>query len=404
MRQIRIALVGLGGYAGSYVSLLTQPGLDAVFCAVIDPYARQAAAYAQIAGLGIPVYDTLQQFYEKQQAELVIISTPVHLHYAQAMAAMQNGSHVLCEKPLAPTLQQAQSLNLAAQQMGRILAVGFQWSFSQPILSLKRDIMRGDFGRPILFKAMVAPSRARSYYRGWQGHLQSPQGEWLLDSIATNAASHSLHNLLFLLGAGLDTTAQLLQGKASLYRANSIQGFDTCFVGAQTDRGATIGLYASHAVQQELAPRFELIFEHARVVYRPQNPQDQITAFLKTGQTRLYGDPQAQQQRDQKLYSTLQAIKQGSPVPCAAHTALAQIRACNALFDQVPIHTIDQSHCRVDAQRDLVYVPGMEQLLLRCQQQGTLPGADAQAWTVAETSFTLQGYQQFSGKLLEVQG
>lgn len=405
MAGIRVVLVGLGGYAGSYAALLLRPDRPAgvEFCAAVDPYASKAAAYARVRALGIPVYDTLEQCFARHRAELVIISTPVHLHQQQVMAALQNGAHVLCEKPLAPTVQAVKALAQAAGQAGRMLAVGFQWSFSDPILHLKRDILRGDFGRPICLKAMVGPGRPRSYYQGWQGHLRAPDGQWLLDSIATNAASHSLHNLLFLLGSREDAAANVKSGQAALYRGNAIEGFDACFIHAVTQQGVPVALYAAHTVERDYPPQFDLRFEHARIILAPQGEQAQITARLDGGRTRVYGDPQQGAQRARKLYRVIQAIADGGGIPCSAHTVSAHIALCNALFDQVPIVTLPDAHLACDAQRDLVFVPGMADTLQRCYQAHALPTMLGAAWAVPETPFTLENYHAFDGRLLGVQ-
>ena len=68
--------------------------------------------------------------------------------------------------------------------------IGFQWSFADPILDLKRDLLCGVYGRALSGKAIVLWNRDVNYYNrgtGWAGKIKSEDGVYIYDSVASNA-------------------------------------------------------------------------------------------------------------------------------------------------------------------------------------------------------------------------
>ncbi len=166
MQKTKIAIIGAGGYGNIYLNFLTQdidPSLYEL-AGIIDPFAKAAPKYNWLCENNIPIYDTLEEFYRNNFAPIIFIASPIHLHKEQCMTAMKNGSHVLCEKPLVPFLQDALYLDEKAKEYGKVLAVGFQWSYCTPFLKLKADILKGEFGKPLRFRSFVSWKRYDAYY------------------------------------------------------------------------------------------------------------------------------------------------------------------------------------------------------------------------------------------------
>jgi predicted dehydrogenase len=81
--------------------------------------------------------------------DAVVISTPNHLHYPMAIKAIENGKHVMCEMPIAATLEQVRELKQAAEDADLLLmpVLNFRWA---PIyVKAKEMIKAGDIGEPI---------------------------------------------------------------------------------------------------------------------------------------------------------------------------------------------------------------------------------------------------------------
>src|SRR5581483_3689058 len=135
---ISIALVGIGGYGNNFVNaLLDAPANRGVrFAGTVDPSPASCRRLAEIQERKIPLYPTLEAFYERDRADLVIISSPIQYHATQTCLALSKGSHVLCEKPLCVTIEQARQMRDMRDRTRKIVAIGYQWSFSDAIQKL----------------------------------------------------------------------------------------------------------------------------------------------------------------------------------------------------------------------------------------------------------------------------
>ena len=109
---ISVVLAGIGGYGRMYLSHLLD-GPEARACKIVgvaDPLPKRCDRLADVVARNIPVYESLEAFYETQHADLAIIATPVHLHSKHILLALASGSHVLCEKPLASSMNDIAAL------------------------------------------------------------------------------------------------------------------------------------------------------------------------------------------------------------------------------------------------------------------------------------------------------
>ncbi|HVU37077.1 MAG TPA: Gfo/Idh/MocA family oxidoreductase [Opitutales bacterium] len=79
---------------------------------------------------------------------LAVIASPPGVHAAQACALLAGGRHVLCEKPLAMTVAEAEAMVAAAQQAHRLLAAGMMRRFYLPTQALRENLLAGTFGEP----------------------------------------------------------------------------------------------------------------------------------------------------------------------------------------------------------------------------------------------------------------
>ena len=230
MKTIKILLTGIGGYGGNYLKELLfeteKKAPEAVLEGIADPFAANSPYYEEIQKRSIPVYDTPEQFYAEHQADLAVISSPIHLHYGQIMTCLDH-SCVLSEKPLCADVGQAAEIIRKEQETKQFVGVGYQLSFSRDVLALKRDILSGKFGKPLFMKALHAMRRGSVYYarNGWAGCI-TKNGYPVYDSPVNNACAHQLHNMLYLLGQDGKAAAPV-SVQAVLWKAKpEIENFD----------------------------------------------------------------------------------------------------------------------------------------------------------------------------------
>jgi predicted dehydrogenase len=365
MDELRIALVGIAGYGEQYLKRLLQPeeALNGRLVAGIDAYPERSSLLAELRGADIAVHHSLEAFQAVDQADLVIIAAPIHLHAPLTCQALARGSHVLCEKPLGATVEDGQRIIQAERAAGRIVAIGYQWSFSEALGQLKADILAGTLGRPLGMKTLVLWPRRQSYYsrNAWAGRLRTSDGHWVLDSPLNNAAAHYLHNMLWLLGDTIQASARPSSVEAELWRANAIENFDSAAVRIRTESGVCLRMYTSHAVRDNADPRFELACEHAVVAIDADN---MVTARFSDGRTKVYGNPNARYFG--KLYQTIAAVRSGGTVPCGPVAAFAQT-LCIQRIQDCPVGDVPRDRIRIDATGGdpLVWVDGLAEALTR---------------------------------------
>lgn len=364
---MRILLVGAGGYAGLYVRTLLScddPSLRVE--GVVDPYFSSCGDKDRILAAGIPVYDTMEDFYREHTADLAVVATPPFLHCEQSLYALSHGSAVLCEKPAAPTVEQVQDMIHGEKQAGRFLAIGYQWSFSEAIQALKRDILDGKLGRPVAFKTMVSWPRDRAYYgrgTGWGGRIRK-DGVLILDSIASNACAHYLHNMLFLLGDDMVHAAFPQEVTGDCRRANDIENFDTCVLRVRA-KGVPLLFVATHAGEKHMDPVFRYEFDQAVVTFA-QGEGSRITATFTDGSVKDYGDPFANDAK--KLFDCIDCVRQGTHPICTAETALPHTTLIRMIYETCPVSDFPAERLREDGRR--VWVDGLFEELWDVYQKG----------------------------------
>lgn len=117
-RHIGLGIIGCGGFGLFALQHFVQvPGVRLVAMAGTHREASIAAAKR----FGIPDVESIDQLLSRPDVDLVYIATPPFLHHPQAMAALDAGKHVICEKPLALTLEQANEMIDAARRGDRLL-------------------------------------------------------------------------------------------------------------------------------------------------------------------------------------------------------------------------------------------------------------------------------------------
>lgn len=142
----RIVVVGLGSIGRRHARLLNErDGLAVEFC---EPEAANLdLACSEIGNL--PAFRSYEEAL-RTGPELVVIATPHDLHCEQTVQALQQGIHVLCEKPMSDNLADAGRMLAAAEQArqtsGAVLSVGFMLHFHPLLARLKQVVEDGTLG------------------------------------------------------------------------------------------------------------------------------------------------------------------------------------------------------------------------------------------------------------------
>jgi predicted dehydrogenase len=391
-----VALAGLGGYGHIYVNaLLAGHDLSRLrFVAGIDPAPDGCSRLVDIRNRGIPVFQSLDAFYDSIRADLVILSTPLQLHCEQACVALSRGYNVLCEKPLGAHPEQVRKMIEARDRAGLQLAIGYQWSFCQAVQNLKRDILEGRFGKPKRLRTRVYWPRDEKYYSRtvWAGKQKDGEGRFVFDSPANNACAHHLHNMFYVLGNAIDSSDWPASVQAELYRAHPIENYDTIALRCLTERGIEVLFYASHATRQQRDPNFAYEFEKGTIRYNGK-ATDPIYAETSDGLKIDYGIPSPAESVD-KLFDVLRCIESNQPVVCGPEAAGAQTACIFAAQQSTPsIVDFPSSMVIVDGKpgKRSTYVKDLEKALNNCFDQAKLPSETGVAWAASGAQIAVAG-------------
>src|SRR5262245_20687103 len=122
LRAVNVGIVGLGR-SGSDIHAQTVKKLKSLFtvCAVADSDpARRREAMEQ---LGCRAHPDLSGLLDDPDVDLVVLATPSHVHAEQTIESLGRGKHVVCEKPMALSISDADRMIAAAEKGGRLLTI-----------------------------------------------------------------------------------------------------------------------------------------------------------------------------------------------------------------------------------------------------------------------------------------
>ncbi len=391
---IPIVLAGIGGMGAVYVRELLEKRDDRLFriAGACDPEPGRCPQLGELEAMGVPFFPSLEGFYAAgRAAALAVISSPIPFHCDQTRLALARGSHVLCEKPAAGTIQEVRAMREAERASGRRVAVGYQWSFSRAIQALKSDILAGRFGRPRRFRCLYLWPRDEAYYRrnDWAGKKRSTDGAWILDSPAQNAMAHDLHNMFYLLGKARDESAKPVEVESELYRANAIENYDTAAARIRTEEGIGLLFLVTHASAGTKGPVLSLEFE--RGVVRCLSRTSGLWAEFADGTRKDYGLPDEAPMK--KLWDAVDGVRSGARPVCGLEAAASQTLCVDAMQDACPeIRDFprDMLRTREDGGSRRVSVEGLDAALEACYGADALPSELGFGWS-ARSGFVRLG-------------
>lgn len=148
VEMVRTGIVG-GGIRGRVFAEVVRQHPEGELVGFVEP--NEATASSLRDQFQVPIFATTQELIEAG-ADAVVISTPDFAHLEPGLAALNAGAHVLFEKPLATTLDEARQLRDAAASSSGIVMVGFENRWNGKFQAVKAGL---DAGRPAMIAQRV---------------------------------------------------------------------------------------------------------------------------------------------------------------------------------------------------------------------------------------------------------
>jgi myo-inositol 2-dehydrogenase / D-chiro-inositol 1-dehydrogenase len=158
--KLRVAIIGAGDmgvrHAAAWQNLAieTEGAIQAEIVALVDDVAERLKDAQESFRLeDTALFSDYRIALARSKPDVVSVCIPTAFHAEVGITAMEYGAHVLIEKPLALTLEQADAVIQAAGKNGVLLAVGFMLRYSPAVQTVKQWLEQGKFGQNLLYTA-----------------------------------------------------------------------------------------------------------------------------------------------------------------------------------------------------------------------------------------------------------
>lgn len=198
-KSLRVGISGAGFIGPAHVEALRRQGIQVV--GVSESSQDVAQEKAGMMGLE-KAYASYDEMISDPQLDVIHITTPNHLHYPQAKAALLAGKHVVCEKPLAMDTRESAELVMLAQELNLVNAVNFNIRFYPLALQARSIIKNGELGNVYIVQG--------SYLQDWL--LLETDWNWRLEPglggdmrAVADIGSHWLDLVTFITGLDVES-------------------------------------------------------------------------------------------------------------------------------------------------------------------------------------------------------
>jgi len=325
-REVRVGwgFIGASTIAAEHMiaAVRAQPGHEVV--AVASSSAERGRAFANRHVI-TAAYGSVQALLADPAVQAVYISTTNELHHAQVLAAAAAGKHVLCEKPLALSLEDALAMVKACREAGVVMATNHHLRNAASHRKIRDLIREGAIGKPLfarVFHAVYLPP----HLQGWRIDKPLAGGGVILDITV-----HDADTLRFVLGADPVEAVALSQSTAMVHDGLE----DGVMAVLRFDNGMLAQLHDAFTVRHA-GTGIEIHGEQGSIVGRnvmTQQPVGEIVLRTAAGEKAV---PVAHENLYQRGVAAFCAAMRGEGAPAATAedgvrslaTALAVLQAC----------------------------------------------------------------------------
>jgi UDP-N-acetyl-2-amino-2-deoxyglucuronate dehydrogenase len=201
--MIRFLLVGCGSIGKRHLAVMDSDP-DAKVVAICDSDEKKCQELSELYE-GIKYYTSFDEMLANEEADVVSIATPHHLHAAMTIQALEGNFNVLVEKPMALNTADCERMIQTAKKTNRKLWVVKQNRFNVPVLLTKEAIDQNRLGKIFLVKCDILWNRYQGYYdeSPWRGKISTEGGALFTQ------ASHFIDLMVWWFGDVVEAKTQI---------------------------------------------------------------------------------------------------------------------------------------------------------------------------------------------------
>jgi predicted dehydrogenase len=205
MSKINFAIIGCGRISKNHIEALINNSDDCKLVALCDIVENKAIERKKqyensIEGTSVKVYTDYIQMLKNEKIDVVSICTESGYHANNAIDCLNHGKHVLIEKPMALSLEDADKIIELGKEKNLKVGVCHQNRFNPPIQKLRRAVEEGRFGKIINGTARILWTRDQNYYdqAPWRGTKDLDGGTLM------NQCIHNIDLLQWMMGSEVE--------------------------------------------------------------------------------------------------------------------------------------------------------------------------------------------------------
>jgi len=397
---MNLAIIGCGGYAAYLRDRISE--LPEI-CRLVAIVTRNSDSepVQQCAAAGVSIYkdiDALIANVPPETCPAIVIPTSIDSHFEYAAKAVENGFHVLLEKPPVVTIQDMDKLIELQRRTGKWIAVNFQHLFATSTAAIKNRLMFGEFGAIKSVHAHALWPRSEEYFRraAWSGKLRM-NNVWVLDGTIGNPLAHLMAEALYL-GSSAAGMASPETVQAELYHANAIESEDTNAVCIQAENGVKLLFSASLATPESGAVVCEIRTEKATVTLTDFCTVDVEFHDGRRERQDFTEEDDGIFSRLAMLRSTIHSLKSGERPLITVEECRPFVLAWNGAFESAGIPAaIDAEFTAVKKQNGNTfrYIKNIGGSVRQMAENGTLFSAAAIPWAKPGRIVDMRNYTHF---------
>lgn len=204
--KVRVGIIGTGGISGGHVRrMLANPNAEITGLCDIRPEAMASTVERFPETKDIPQYTDYKDLIAAGNVDGVVICTPHTTHFDQTMTCLDKGLHVLSEKPMVCTVEDAYTVLKKVEESGKVFVLNYQRTYQPEYLYIKNKIASGEVGEVQFVQGLQGQEWLRACANSWRHDPALSGGGQINDS-----GSHMLSILVFMTGLTTDRVAAFM--------------------------------------------------------------------------------------------------------------------------------------------------------------------------------------------------
>ena len=334
-KVLGVGIIGAGGIARSVHIPGYQKLADVKVVAVSDPVeaARKGAEEMGVEN----TYADFREMLKRDDIQVISVTTPNFLHAEAAIAALEAGKHVLCEKPLAMNPQEGEAMVEAARRSGGKLMCGFHFRFTSEVQMLQKFAAKGTFGD--MYYTRVQALRRRGIPSWGFFTSKEKNGGGPLIDIGVHMLDSAMHVLGFPKVVAVSGQTYQKFGKRKDvvglfgqwdYKNFTVEDFASAYV--RFENGGTLVLESSFVAEQEESEKmsFQIFGDKGGAQYNP------LKMFREENMTLLDITPKflphVEQPHAAQIESFVNSVRNDTPVFTPGEEALEITRIIDGIY------------------------------------------------------------------------